>query len=305
MSARPQDRVALAIFLSLLALLLFDAMGLIIKRLSSDYAAAELSAYRNLFGLVPSFIALWSARSWHAAGRPWKMRQWQLACARGACVAVAQLLFYYSLGRIAFATANTITYSNALFMTALAVPLLGEKVGAMRWSAVLIGFVGVLMVVGPTSDSFTFDAIAPLGAAFLYALAGVMARMLDEDVPSPLVNLYSSAVALAGSLGLALALGGFSPLQSGTDLLWIIAMGFFGGLAVLSLVVSYRMTEQSNLAPFSYFGIPSAFLLGWVFFDEAPVGDLFPGAILIAAGGLLVIWRERRLRRPRGTGKKR
>jgi drug/metabolite transporter (DMT)-like permease len=89
-------------------------------------------------------------------------------------------------------------------------------------------------------------------------------------------------------------LGGFSPVQSGADLAWIAAMGGFGGTAVLLLVISFRMTEQSNLAPFSYFGIPMAFLLGWVFFGEAPINDLFPGAILIAAGGLLVVWRERR-----------
>jgi drug/metabolite transporter (DMT)-like permease len=73
-------------------------------------------------------------------------------------------------------------------------------------------------------------------------------------------------------------------------------MGMFGGTAVLCLVVAYRMTEPSNLAPFSYFGIPMALLLGWVFFDEAPLDDLFPGALLIVAGGLMIVWRERRLR---------
>ena len=68
-----------------------------------------------------------------------------------------------------------------------------------------------------------------------------------------------------------------------------------GGCAVLLLITSFRMTEQSNLAPFSYFGIPIAFVLGWVFFDEAPWSDLFPGALLIVAGGLMIIWRERQL----------
>ena len=296
MTAQADDRIAPAILLSILALLLFDGMGLIIKLLSDYYSAAELSAYRNFFGLIPSVIVLYSARSWHRAGRPWKIRQWQIACFRGILVTFAQLLFYYSLGRIAFATANTITYANALFMTALAVPLLGEKVGYLRWSAVLIGFAGVVMIVNPGSESFTIDALAPLGAAFLYALAGVLARRMDSDIPSPLVNLYSSTVALIGSLILAFVLGGFSPIRASSEIGWIIAMGFFGGLAVLSLVVSFRMTEQSNLAPFTYFGIPTSFVFGWLFFGETPVGDLFPGALLIVFGGLLVIWRERLLR---------
>ena len=78
---------------------------------------------------------------------------------------------------------------------------------------------------------------------------------------------------------------------------WIIAMGCFGGTAVLFLVASYRMTEQSNLAPFSYFGIPLAFVLGWFFFDETPWNALFPGALLIATGGMMIIWRERRINR--------
>ena len=293
---RPTDRTGLAIILSLVALTLFDAMGLVIKHLSGTYSAAELSAWRNLFGLIPSIIALAASRGWHAKGRIWRIRQWKLALMRGVIVTVAQLFFYMSLGRMAFATASTITYANALFMTALAVPLLGEQVGRVRWSAVMVGFAGVILVMQPGSATFSLDALLPLGAAACYALVGVTARMMDDDVPSPLVSLYSSVAAACGALGLALSLGGFTPIQSSTDMTWIVAMGGFGGTAVLFLVVSYRMTEQSNLAPFSYFGIPLAFLLGWLFFDEAPWETLFPGAFLIAAGGLLIVWRERRLR---------
>jgi drug/metabolite transporter (DMT)-like permease len=292
-----RDNVALAIALSLLALVLFDVMGLIIKYLSPRYTAAELSAYRNFFGIFPALIALWSSSVWRQSGRPWKIRQWKLGLMRGIYVTFAQFLFYYSLGKLAFATASTITYSNAVFMTALAVPMLGERVGAVRWMAVLIGFAGVILIMRPGSDTFSLDAVAPLGAAFLYALTGVSARLMDRDVPSPLLNLYSVVSALLGALILATIAGGFSPINHPQDVIWIVAMGAFGGTAVLCLVVSYRMTEQSNLAPFSYFGIPFAFVAGWLVFDETPWSDLFPGALFIVGGGLMVIWRERRLRR--------
>lgn len=285
---------AIAIFL--LSLVLFDLMALVIKHLSSSYGPAELSAYRNIVGLVPALVALLTSRAWHRGGRRVRIRQWKLALMRGVFVTIAQFLFYLSLGILAFATANTITYSNALFMTSLAVPLLGEKVGYMRWCAVIIGFVGVVLVVGPTTDDVGWLALAPLGSAFFYALSGVSARMMDDDVPSPLLSFYSAAAAMFGSVVVALAMGGFSPIGAASDLLWILAMGGFGGCAVITLVISYRMTEQSNLAPFSYFGIPTAFFFGWLFFDETPWRDLFPGAILIVLGGLLVIWRERRLR---------
>lgn len=286
----------MAIALSLLALLLFDFMGLIIKHLSVSYGPAELSAYRNLFGIVPAVIALWSSRGWHQRGRRVIIRQWPLAMTRGLLVTVAQFLFFFSLGWLPFATVATISYSNAFFITALAIPILGERVGAIRWAAVLLGLAGVVIIMAPGRETFTLAAAAPMGAAFLYALVSVTARRMDDDVPSPLINLYSVIAALVGAFGLTLWTGGFSPISSGMDLIWIVAMGGFGGTAVLCLVVSYRMTEQSNLAPFSYFGIPMAFGLGWLFFDEAPWSDLFPGVLLILVGGAMVIWRERRIK---------
>ncbi|QYX57261.1 DMT family transporter [Roseovarius sp. SCSIO 43702] len=295
------DRTGLAIVLSLLALLLFDCMGLIIKHLSDRYTAAELSAYRNFVGLVPSAVALWSSRVWHANGRVLRMRQWKLACLRGIITTLAQFCFYLALSRLPFATAATIGYADALFMTALAVPILGERVGAARWLAVGVGFAGVVMVMKPGGESFTADAFLPLAAAFCYALSGVLARKMDGDVPSPLINLYSSGTSVIGATVLALSLGGFSDLQGAGDVGWILAMGCFGGCAVLLIVISFRMTEQANLAPFHYFGILIAFVLGWMFFGEAPVDDLMPGAIFIAAGGLMIVWRERQMRRARVT----
>ncbi|KIN75393.1 Permease of the drug/metabolite transporter (DMT) superfamily [Sulfitobacter noctilucae] len=292
----PLNKTTIAILYSLIAIVLFDAMGLIIKHLSPHYGAAELSAYRNLFGLIPAALVLWGSKDWHRKGRILRIRQWRMALFRGVILTGAQFSFYLSLGILSFATASTITYANALFLVALAVPLLGEKVGRMRWAAVLIGFVGVVLVVGPGRDTFSGAALLPLAAAFCYALVGVTSRMVDDDVPTALINLYSSGLAAVGSLVLAYVTGGFTPLREASDLIWIEGMGAFGGCAVLLLITAYRMADQSDLAPFSYFGIPIAFVMGWVFYDEAPWSELFPGALLIIAGGLIIIWRERRLR---------
>lgn len=290
------NRTTLAICYVLMSIVLFDAMGLIIKHLSDDYSAAELSAYRNVFGLIPTFLFLWGSAEWHRKGRILRLRQWRLAVCRGLCLIVAQLCFYMSLGLLSFATASTITYANALFLVALAVPLLGEKVGAVRWSAVLIGFAGVVVIIKPGGDTFSVAALLPLVAALCYAIVGVTSRLMDEEVPTPLINLYSSGVAMVGAFLMIPFFGGFTPLRDSFDLVWIAGMGGFGGCAVLLMVSAYRMADQSDLAPFSYFGIPIAFFLGWLFFGEAPWSELFPGALLIIAGGMLIIWRERRLR---------
>ncbi|WP_153044909.1 EamA family transporter, partial [Roseovarius indicus] len=131
MTGRTNNAV-MGILISIVALVLFDFMALIIKALSVRYGAAELSAYRNLFGLVPSALALWMTATWRRGDRSLRMRQWRLAVGRGMAVTLAQLLFYLSLGLMAFATATTISYTTALFTTALAVPLLGERVGVIR-----------------------------------------------------------------------------------------------------------------------------------------------------------------------------
>jgi drug/metabolite transporter (DMT)-like permease len=268
-------------------------MGLIIKHLSNNYSATELTAWRNIFGLIPTLIALWSSRKWRTNGKVLKIRQWKLALLRGAIVTFAQVSFYISLGLMAFATASTISYATALFTTALAIPVLGERVGWVRWSAVLVGFLGVIMVIQPGAEGFSSYTLFPLAAAVFYALVGVTARLFDDDVPSAVVNLYSSFSSVVGAVLITYFWGGFNSITSTTDMVWIILMGGLGGTAVLLLVISYRMTEQSNLAPFSYFGIPLSFVLGWLFFNEAPWNTLFPGGILIAAAGLLIVWRER------------
>lgn len=291
-----RDRTGLAIALSLAALSLYASMGLVIKFLSPNYSPAELSAYRNFVGLIPSLLALLTSPGWHRSGRSLRLRQWKLAAFRGLCVTFAQFMFYLSLAHIAFATATTISYATSLFMTALAIPLLGERVGAIRWTAVLIGFLGVLWIMKPGADGFTVFSVTALAAAFGYALTGVLSRKFDVEAPSALINLHTSTAGMISSTALVFAFGGFTPVSSMADVGWILAMGGFGGTATLLLTISYRMTEQSNLAPFQYFGIPIAFFLGWTFFREAPFEDLFPGALLIILGGMIVIWRERRVK---------
>lgn len=297
--AEAGNLVATAILVSLAGVFLLDVMGLIIKHLSPRYGAAELAVYRNIFGMIPSLTVLWLSAAWQAQGRPARIRQWPLAFLRGGFITAAQFMFYLSLGRLEFATATTIAFSMSLFMTAFSVPILGDRVGMMRWLAVGVGFAGVVMVVGPGSDAFTLDALLPLGAAAFYALTGVTSRLFDAEVPTPLMNLYTNIAALAGALILTLATGGFSAIASGADLGWICAMGMVGGSGVLCLIASFRMTEPANLAPFQYFGIPSAFALGWLLFGEAPFDRLMPGALFIVAGGMIIVWRERRLSRQR------
>lgn len=285
-----------AVVYILLAILLFDLQGVIIKFLGERYPVQQLAAFRNVFGLIPSMLVLFLSREWHARGRQLKIRQWRLGLIRGLCIAGAQFCFYLSITKMELATASTLTYISPVLITMLSIPILKHQVGLWRWMAVFIGFVGVLMIMAPGSEVFTPYSLLPIGASLGYSLSTVCVRLFDEQVPTALINMYASIGALLGALAIVVATTGYLQVESAQDWLLLITMGFVGGFAVLALINAYRLTRPANLSPYEYFGIPFAFVLGWIFFDEAPFEKLIPGVFLIIMGGMLIAWRERKKR---------
>lgn len=288
---------ARAVFYVLLAILLFDLQGVIIKFLGDRYPVQQLAGFRNVFGLIPSIIVLLLSREWHSRGRLLKIRQWRLGLLRGLFIAMAQYCFYLSITKMELATASTLTYISPVLITLLSIPILKHKVGLWRWAAVIIGFVGVVMIMGPGTEIFTPYSLLPIGAAFGYSLSTVCVRLFDDHNPTALINMYASAGALLGALVIVLATSGYHEVESTEDWALLVCMGLVGGFAVLALINAYRLARPSSLSPYEYFGIPFAFVLGWVFFDEAPFDKLIPGVFLIVAGGMLIVWREHYLRR--------
>ena len=280
----------------LLAILLFDLQAVIIKFLGERYPVQQLATFRNIFGLIPSMLVLFLSREWHSRGRLLKIRQWRLGLVRGLCIAVAQFCFYLSITRMELATASTLTYISPVLITLLSIPILKHEVGLWRWMAVAVGFVGVLIIMAPGTEVFTPYSLLPIGASLGYSLSTVCVKLFDEHVPTALINMYASAGALLGALAILFATTGYLAVETTGDWLLLLAMGFVGGFAVLSLINAYRLTRPANLSPYEYFGIPFAFVLGWIFFDEAPFDKLIPGVFLIVAGGMLIAWRERRKR---------
>ncbi len=283
----------MAVFLILLAVLLFDIQGAFIKYMGNQYPVEQIAVFRNIFGLLPNILILLASAEWHRSGRQIRIQHWKMAFGRGLFVAIAQLCLYTSLLKLEFATASSLVFAAPLFITILSIPMLGYRVNAWQWAAVIIGFAGIMMVMQPGSEVFTPYAILPLGAALGYAAASVAIRLIDDAVPSVVINLYGTTGALAGSLVLMAISSGYVPIESLRDWLLFIGMGSVGGVAVLVMVMAYRLTQPSNVSPFEYFGIPFSFVIGWLVFDEAPFHKLFPGVIFIVIGGLLIVWRQR------------
>ena len=286
-----------AMAILLLAILLFDAMAICVRLLLPSYTALELSVYRNVLGVLPSVALLLWTRDLPFTRAAWKIKRWKLALMRGVIVALAQVMFYSSLGFLELATVSALSQINGVFVVLVSVIVLHETVGPWRWGAVLLGLAGALLIMRPGSDAFSPASLLPIGAALCYAVSMVTVRLFDSSISNSLLYLYSSAATAVAALVMAAFTGGFSPIQSGADLGVILLMSLFGGTAVLLLMVSYRMAPPSALAPFGYFGILTAFLFGWLIFDELPVGTLFPGVILIVVAGLVIVWREGRTAR--------
>ncbi|HKJ54293.1 MAG TPA: DMT family transporter [Gammaproteobacteria bacterium] len=288
-----------AVVFLLLAILLFDLQGVIIKYLGNRYAVQQLASFRNVFGLIPSLLVLVLSREWHNRGRIVSMRQWRLGLLRGLFISIAQYCFYLSITKMELATASTLTFISPVLITLLTIPILGHRVGFWRLLAVLVGFLGVVLIMSPGSDLFSVYSLLPIGAAFGYSLSTVCVKLIEEKVPTALVNMYASVGSLTGALVILFSTTGYQGVEKTSDWVLLLAMGLVGGCAVLALISAYRLARPSSLSPFEYFGIPFSFILGWIFFGEAPFDKLIPGVFLIVAGGLLIAWRERRKPGPR------
>ena len=267
-------------------------MGIAIKYLRSDYPAAQLSVFRNLFGMIPCFIALYFSQDWHDNGKKFIIKQWRLGLFRGVFVSVAQLCLYTSYLYIPFALVATMEYTGPMMVTLLAIPLLGEKFGWYKSLAVLSGFVGILFIMEPWSENFNIIILLPILAALGYSLARVTALNFTIDTPTPLINLYGQVGTMICSLLLVIIFNMWENFRSLYDILILLIMGLAGGTGTLLLIYGSRRAELSKIMPFDYIEIFFALILGWIFFREWPVDQLFPGAFFIIIGGIIIYLRQ-------------
>ena len=287
-----KNNLFLAVILSLSGLFLLDFMGIAIKYLRADYPAAQLSVFRNLFGMIPCFIALYFSKDWHDRGRKVVIKRWRFGLARGLIMSFAQLCLYTSYLYLPYALVATMEYTGPMMITLLAIPLLGEKFGWYKSLAVLTGFIGIIFIMQPWSESFNLYMLLPVMAAFGYSLARVTALNFSNDTPVPLINLYANIGTLLCAILLVITFNMWENFKSLYDVLILFIMGIAGGSGVLLLIYGSRKAELSKIMPFDYIEIFFALILGWVFFKEWPVDQLFPGALFIVAGGIIIYLRQ-------------
>jgi len=288
-------KVVHAILIKMLSVLLFALMAVLVRWLGDRVPLGQVVFFRSAFAIIP-VLAIFALRGKLAAAvrteRPWGH------VVRGLISVAGMFLSFASVARLPLADANALSFASPLITVALAALILKENVRIYRWTAVGIGFIGVLVMLWPyldvshvtASTSATVGAACAVMAAFTNAGSVIQTRRLtDSETTSSIVFYFSFICMLFGAATLPFAW--HSP--SLPELAALIAIGFIGGISHIFLTESYRYAAASVVAPFDYVAILWAFLFGYWFFGEIPTIHVFVGSAIVAASGLFVIWRER------------
>lgn len=266
-------------------------MAACVKYLGHDVPIGETIFVRGLISMpLLAFLA------WRAGGlRLLKARNLRGHALRSLAGTASMFCLYLALISIPLAELTAITYTAPMFLTVLAMLFLGERIHRYRWTALVLGFIGILIIIGPQlsfSDDPTGVALA-LAAAVFSALAMTFLRSMSGGggEHAIAITFYFSATATA-----AAALTAFAgwPLPTQRQWLVIVMAGLFGVLGQLLMTFSYRHAEASTIAPLDYTSLLPAVGYGYLLFGEAPRASTWIGAPLVIASGLIILWREYR-----------
>lgn len=310
MANLPQNRAGLGILFVLAGVFAISINDMLIKQLSGGYPLHEIVFLRSAIGLMFSMIMVQMEGGWHIL----KTRRPFLHLIRGLLIVVANMSYFVALAAIPLADATALFFAAPLFITLLSIPILGEKVGLFRMSAVLIGFSGVIIMQRPWADAGSLQAsrlvlLMPVLAALTYALNQLMTRKLGVESKASALSVYIQATFIVVSVGFYVVAGD-GRFAEGIDnpsmqfLLrawvwpsnadWWVMLGMGANAAVVGYCLSqaYRMADAATVAPFEYVGLPLAVFWGWLIFSELPVWEVWAGIALILGSGLFVFLRE-------------
>ncbi|MEQ8369704.1 MAG: DMT family transporter [Alphaproteobacteria bacterium] len=274
------------------AITLFAFQDAMTKWVAALYPVTQVMFLRSIFSLVPLALLIWALGGIGTI----RFARLPLHMARSAVLLASIVLWFYALKLLPLATAMTIGYAGALFMTALSVPMLGEKVGPRRWAALLVGFAGVIIAVRPFSTDLsaagvTLGGLIAVGSAATFALAMILTRRLSATNSTSSIMLFQTGATL---LLTAITLPFIWQAVVAFDLWILVAMGISGVVAQFCIVQAFRYGEVSILAPIEYSGLVWGVLLGWLIWSDIPAAPVFAGGGIIILSCLYIARRAAR-----------
>jgi drug/metabolite transporter (DMT)-like permease len=273
------------LFMSL-SVLLFTVMSVMVKQASEHVPLLEIVFFRNAAGMVPVMIAV----AWSGGLQELKTERFPAHLGRAVVGVTAMTMLFWSFALLPLADATAINYTAPLFLTALSAPLLGEKVGIYRWSAVLVGFIGMLIMLRPGEGMLELGALVALAAAFMQAMAMVAVSQLSRTEASTTIVFYFTAITtVLGALVLPFV---WKTPEATYDWLMLLGIGLIGGCSQLSLTRAYAHAQAAVIAPFTYASLLWAALFGWLLWGHVPDDQTVLGAVVVAVSGVYITYRE-------------
>lgn len=290
--SRPINRVLLGILFMCGATTLFPIMNGFVKLLGATYSPEQIVWARTFSHLV-FMLALFAPKRGFAIFRT---RDPIAQFSRSILLLVSTTMFFFAVQVVPLADAAAIGFVAPFIVALLAVPMLGEKLTVPRLMACVLGFAGVLLVIRPGSDVFQWQAIFILGSASCYALYQVITRRV-AGTDSPETSVIYSALVGAAIMSLVLPFRWQATPTSLHDIVLLCSLGVLGGLGHYCVARAMTYAAANVMAPFNYFQMVGAVIVGWIMFQHLPDFWTVAGTAVIIAAGLYIGWRETRDRR--------
>lgn len=290
-AASPHPRPVVGVALKLSSVVLLSFLMACVKYLGDSVPTGQLIFARGVISMLVLALIAWRTEGLRIF-RTSKLRSHGVRSLAGTA---SMFCWFTALTLIPLADFTAISFTAPMFLTVLAMVLLGERIHAYRWSALVIGFIGVLITIGPhlRFGGGSLGVLLAFGAAICSALAMVALRgMSGSDGEHPLaITFYFSLTTVVCSA--VTAIGGW-PMPTAEQWGLIVVAGLLGAFGQLLMTMSYRYAEASTLAPLDYTNLLLAVALGYYIFGELPHWSMWIGAPLVITAGLIILWREYR-----------
>lgn len=267
----------------------------ITKVFAHDLPVGEILVVRSAFSLAPIAVLVARARTLESL----RMRDRRGQAARAILMLVSTFCFVTGLAYLPLADNLAITFAGPLFVTALAPLMLAERVGWRRWAAVVVGFVGVLVITAPTGGGAQWAALFPLAAALAATLRDIVTRRMRGTDTAASMLLYSALALILGGL----ATSPFGWRAMGAFEIGLLAVGgMVQGVGHMLVIEAFRSAEAALVVPFKYTVVLWAALYGYLIFGDVPGANVVSGTAIVLAAGLYIYHREIVVSRRRRAG---
>jgi drug/metabolite transporter (DMT)-like permease len=282
----------LGVLLMLLGMVMFSLNDVLGKWLVATYSVGQLMLIRSIAAMVVLAPFFWKV-GWR---RLVDVERPKLHLVRAALFAFEASAFYFAVAYMPLADAMTYWLAAPIYVAAMSPLLLGEKVGWRRWTAIIVGFIGVVIALEPSRETFALPALIALAGSLAFSFAMVLSRTLRTTPDTTLVFWQVAGAAIFAGVWCIADPAGWAPVSSIDfgllSLLGVVAMG-----AHMLVNRSLKLADAATVVPLQYSLLLWAVVFGWMFFGDAPRSAMLIGAGFIVASGLFIFFREQQLKR--------